>query len=160
MNCQAVIDILGSDDVAKQVIPKDIVKGTIPGKEGVRTLKEAPTDKAELSEYNLAKKVMEKNITNPGQPYNVKHAVKKVKNLITPKYMRPSTSNITPTTVTPETTPVVTKAAENIPEATKIVDKVKETEKAIDKVKETEKAIDTVKPKRKPRSKVKSKSKA
>lgn len=146
---QAVIDILGSDDVAKQVIPKDIIKGTIPGKEGVRTLKEAPTDKAELSEYNLAKKVMEKNITNPGQPYNVKDAVRKVKNLVTPKYMRPSTSNITPTTVTPETTPVVTKAAENIPEATKTVDTIKETEKA----------LKIAKPKRKPRAKAKSKNK-
>ena len=83
---KAISEILKSDDATKQIMPTDIKQSFVAGNIGERRLKKLTTDMSEkdIDENKFAKKLLTKNITNPGslkrligkETYKVKYAPK------------------------------------------------------------------------------------
>ena len=65
---KAISEILKSEDATKQIMPTDIKQNFVAGNIGERRLKKLTTDMSEkdLDENKFAKKLLTKNITNPG----------------------------------------------------------------------------------------------
>lgn len=63
---KAISEIFKSEDVTKFEMPKDIKQEFIKGAEGTRKLKDI-SKASDVKEYEKAKKLLERRITNPGQ---------------------------------------------------------------------------------------------